>query len=195
MVCTRDAGPQPLIWTAGRRIGPEALAASPGLAPVRIAAGLFGCSRPLFVSPQHGMLLVVPGQGERLVRAVHLARLQGGGVRIARGRRGVHYLHLMFARHQIIRAGGAWSESFYPGPWALAMLDPAAILSLSRLLPALARTGAALAYGPTARKVAKFRDLPRSLAALSAPGRAGGAAVALAPPGWRDGTPAAVCVR
>jgi hypothetical protein len=36
----------------------------------------------------------------------------------------VTYLHLLFDRHEVIRADGAWSESFQPGPRNLGGLDP-----------------------------------------------------------------------
>lgn len=52
------------------------------LTPVRIASGLFGNPNAVCVSPRQGMLLNADGD-ERLVRAVHLARLPGGKVRQA----------------------------------------------------------------------------------------------------------------
>jgi len=174
LVVTRDNGPQPLVWTGERRIDPATLAAHPALAPVRIGRGFAGCERGALVSPQHAVLLRrsagATGRGgdEVLVRATHLARLRGGQVRLAHNVRDLRYVHLMFESHQIIYGNGLPSESFYPGPWGLALLDPAAQLSVARLLPDLARLGAAVAYGPPVRQVLAFSQLPPSLAELSA---------------------------
>lgn len=154
LVLTRDHGPQPVIWAAARYVPPDVLEREQRLRPVRIASVRGG--RKLSVSPQHCLLARVDGQ-ERLVRAVHLMRL--GLAQAAPVARGVTYVHLMFARHEIIWSAGRLRERFYPGSWGLAMLDPVAALSLVRARPDLARQGAALAYGPTARPVATFAEL------------------------------------
>ncbi len=162
LVSTLDNGLQPVAWAASRYLDPVGLLSRPDLRPVRLTKGFTGNGRDLLVSPQHGVL-IRHGQSEGLARATHLARLEGNQVRLAQGLRDVTYVHLMFARHQIIYANGTPSESFYPGSWGLAMLDPAALVSLARQFPALARDGAAAAYGPTARPVLRFADLPRRI--------------------------------
>jgi hypothetical protein len=48
------------------------------------------------------------------------------------------YVHLMFEEHQIIRADGAWSESFQPGAKTLAGLDSPQRDELLALFPELA---------------------------------------------------------
>lgn len=162
LVCTRDNGPQPVRWIGMRRLDAAALAAAPWLAPVRFAAGLAGNPRPLLVSPQHAMLWRDADRGgtERLVRAVHLARLPGGRIRQARGVRSVTYVHMVFDAHQIVFAGGFASESFYPGPWGLAALDRQSLAELVSLFPDLTRGSADVAYGAVARPVARRSDLP-----------------------------------
>ncbi|WP_434620068.1 Hint domain-containing protein [Tabrizicola sp. M-4] len=165
LVLTRDNGPQPLRWSAMRRLTQAELAADPRLLPVEIAAGALGNGARLAVSPQHAILLRDPDGEERLIRAIHLARLKGGGVRQRFGCRGVTYVHLMFDRHQVLRSGGLWSESFYPGPQALASLHRAALRELETLFPGLS----AAAYGRQARTVPRFRDLPDRLKDLRPP--------------------------
>lgn len=165
LVLTRDNGPQPLRWSAMRRLTQAELAADPRLLPVEIAAGALGNGARLAVSPQHAILLRDPDGEERLIRAIHLARLKGGGVHQRFGCRGVTYVHLMFDRHQVLRSGGLWSESFYPGPQALASLHRAALRELETLFPGLS----AAAYGRQARTVPRFRDLPDRLKDLRPP--------------------------
>ena len=57
LVLTRDNGPQPLRWSAMRRLTQAELAADPRLLPVEIAAGALGNAARLDVSPQHAILL------------------------------------------------------------------------------------------------------------------------------------------
>ena len=155
---TMDNGIQPVVWAALRQIGAIDLMATPRLLPVRLTRAFTGSDRQLLVSPQHGLLVRHQG-AEALARAAHLARLNGGQARVARGAAAVTYVHLMFAHHQIIWSNGVPSESFYPGGWGLAMLDKAALLSLIRAFPRVAKLGAALGYGPTARPVLRMSDL------------------------------------
>lgn len=172
LICTRDNGPQPLLWSAMRKLVPDDLAARPDLQPVLIRAGALGNDRPVLVSPQHGVLVRLPGGGgtERLVRAVHLARLKGGTVRVARGLRQVTYVHLAFERHQILLTHGLASESFFPGPLALRMLGPAPLQEFARLFPGLVATSSMTEcpgiYGATVRPFARFRQLPPHIAEL-----------------------------
>lgn len=157
-VHTLDNGVQPLLWAARRHIPQATLQCHPGFVPVRFSRAFTGTERSLRVSPQHCLLQRQPGR-EVLVRAAHLADLPGNQARRAVDAPGVTYVHLMFAHHQIIWSNGVPSESFYPGPWGLAMLDPAAQLSLARLFPRLAVLGALVGYGPTARTVLRRSDL------------------------------------
>ncbi len=161
-VVTMDNGIQPVVWTAQRQIGMLDLMAAPRLLPVRLTPAFTGSDRQLLVSPQHGLLVRHQG-AEALARAAHLARLNGGQARVAKGAMAVTYVHLMFAHHQIIWSNGVPSESFYPGSWGLAMLDEAALLALIRAFPGVATLGAALGFGPTARPVLRMGDLRNDL--------------------------------
>lgn len=151
LVQTLDDGPQQLLWTGRRRV--------PGMgamAPVRFAAGALGNARNLWVSPQHRMLIggwraellfgcdtvLVPAKA--LVNDTSVRQMPCAGVT---------YVHILFARHQIVMSEGIPSESFHPGDHALDTLDEASRAEILALFPALATSGAA-GY-PTARPVAR----------------------------------------
>jgi hypothetical protein len=167
-IVTRDNGVQPLQWVASRWIGAAELQANERLRPVLIRPDLIGADAPLLVSPQHGVLLRSDGGEERLVRAVHLTRRPGSFARVADGLRQVTYIHLMFDAHQIVFANGAASESFYPGPMALAALSAPARRELTLIFPELFTSPTDRAFGPRARPFARARDLPPSLRDLRA---------------------------
>ncbi|MFZ1469362.1 MAG: Hint domain-containing protein [Paracoccaceae bacterium] len=168
LVVTRDNGPMPVVWAGTRRLGAAELATAPHLRPVRIAPGSWAGPRDLLVSPQHAILVRAPQRGgtESFVRATHLARLKGGKVRIAGGCRSVTYVHLLFEGHQVIFANGVASESYYPGKWGITALDHIARHEVLTLFPDLRWRDPAFVYGPTARPVCRFRDLPSDLADL-----------------------------
>ncbi|WP_224823871.1 Hint domain-containing protein [Cognatishimia sp. MH4019] len=174
LVCTQDNGPQPLRWIASRELDRAALKAAPQHAPIHIAKGVLGTNRAMLVSPQHG-LLVGP---DHLIRAKHLAA-HLPGVRIARGKTHVRYIHLLFERHQIIFAEGVPTENFFPGPMALCALSKPARAALFILLPALKTTHARDSYGPTARPFLKRRDLEADPTYWAALTRAPASAIAL----------------
>jgi len=158
-VQTRDNGLQTLRWIGARSLTHQDLAQTPWLRPILIAAGAFGNTRDLLVSPQHGMSLRSDG-GETFVRAKHLAELQGGKVRVAHGVKRVTYVHLLFDAHQVIYGGGLASESYYPGQMALAGLDVAARMELDALFPDLKSHGVTKTYGPAARDYMRKHALP-----------------------------------
>lgn len=151
LVSTLDNGPQPIRWIGKREIGHKELAQIPRLRPVLISAGTFGLTRDLLVSPQHCILW-----NDYLVRAKHLVDQPGVRARFAYGKRQVTYIHLFFARHEIIFSNGAPTESLYPGPYAMQALGPAAQLSLLAMDPKLTISAS---FGPTARKVLTSLDL------------------------------------
>lgn len=132
LVCTMDNGPQRIVWIGQRQVGLSELLQNVRLRPVLIRRGVLGATRDLLVSRQHGILV---GRGH-LARAAHLAK-STPGIRIASGKRQVTYIHLMFEAHQIVFAEGSPSESFYPGPMALGMLNGASRANLTALFPAL----------------------------------------------------------
>lgn len=145
-VLTRDHGYQPLVWTGRRELPGDEIAAHPALAPVRIAAGALGAnlpSRDLTVSPRHRMLIsgaraeLLFGEREVLVAAGDLVGLPG--VTRAAPEGAVNYIHVMCARHEILRAEGAWSESFQPAAGVVNALEDDTRAELLALFPALAR--------------------------------------------------------
>jgi hypothetical protein len=113
LVLTLDHGYQPVCWHGVRQV-----AALGSLAPVRVPAGALGDHGALAVSPQHRLHVtgwraqLFAVEDEVLVKAIHFVRAG----RLAQDRQGgeVTYHHLMFDRHEIIRAEGLWSESYCP---------------------------------------------------------------------------------
>ncbi|MEL6913009.1 MAG: Hint domain-containing protein [Pseudomonadota bacterium] len=121
-VLTRDNGFQPVRWIARDAHGTAEQILHPALRPVEIAPGALGRGmpeRPLFVSPALRLLLTGHGvemrfgREEVLVPAGFLDRLPG--VRAA-APRAVHYVRLLFDRHELLMADGLWCESLHlPG--------------------------------------------------------------------------------
>ncbi|MFB9149677.1 choice-of-anchor L domain-containing protein [Roseovarius ramblicola] len=178
-VLTRDHGPQPLRWlglSTRRATGPDA--------PVRIAAGALGANAALDLSPNHRVMIAAPAaellfaETEVLVRARDLAG-QPGIARRADGR-ALRYVHLLFDRHEIVRGGGLWSESYHPGPETMTGFDVEAEAELRRLFPELYEGMGPARYGPAARRVLRRYEA--------------GLLVAAAPPGGPPAaTPPAAC--
>ncbi|MCA0203352.1 MAG: Hint domain-containing protein [Proteobacteria bacterium] len=143
-VLTRDHGYQELTWTGRRDLTMADLAGSPEVGPVRIAAGALGRGLPerdLTVSPRHRMLVtgaraeLMFGEREVLVAAQDLLGLPG----VSRADLApVSYIHVMCERHEIIRAEGAWTESFQPAEAVVDALEEATRAELLALFPALA---------------------------------------------------------
>lgn len=167
-VVTRDHGVQVLRWVGQKRLGAADLLAEPRLQPVRIAAGALGGGLPrqaMQVSRQHRMLVqgaraeLLFGSGEVLVRAEHLLHLPG--ITAAQVDE-VTYVHILFDRHEVVLADGAWSESFQPGDRTVAGLDDAARDELLTLFPEL--QGLAGAW-PAARPTLKRHEAKVLLAA------------------------------
>lgn len=161
-IVTRDNGVQVLRWIGRRTVSAADLARNPKLLPIQLSPELTGGDDVLAVSPQHGVLLTMNGE-ETLVRATHLAGLKGGSARVKKGCRTVTYLHLMFDQHQIVFANGAASESFYPGPLALAATTPAARREIFALFPGLDLSDVQTSYGASVRRFAARKDLPGHL--------------------------------
>jgi len=146
-VRTADDGLQPLVWVGQRRV-----AGMGAMAPVRFAAGAIGNRRAPLVSPQHRMLVggwraqLLFGSDEVLVPA--RALINDHNVR-RWPQDHVTYVHILFARHQIVFSEGAPSESFHPGATAMDALGAATRSEILSLFPQLAN--AAAGYGPAAR--------------------------------------------
>lgn len=164
-IVTRDNGIQTLRWIGHRHLDTTDLARTPKLRPILLSPDLTGGDAPLIVSPQHGVLFNLDGE-ETLVRATHLAKMEGGAARVMKGRREVTYFHILFEDHQIVFANGAPSESFFPGSLAMSALRNEARTEIFELFPELQYKDAELGYGHKARNVARFSHLPDRLKAL-----------------------------
>ncbi|MBK0327451.1 choice-of-anchor L domain-containing protein [Rhodobacteraceae bacterium F11138] len=153
LIRTRDRGYQPLRW-----IGHSHRTARGKDAPVVFAKDSLGNHDRIAVSPCHRVLLtswraeLLFGCSEVLVMAKSLiddcrirSRADGGAV---------HYVHLLFDRHEIIRGNGLDSESYHPGAQTLDAFDAQTRAELFDLMPELAQ-GAPQTYGPTARPALK----------------------------------------
>ena len=151
LVLTLDDGYQPVRWHGARDVS-----SSGALAAVQIPAGAFGDHGALAVSPQHRLHFsgwkaeLYCGETEVLVKAVHLVR--SGRLRQDQSGATITYHHLLFDRHQIIRAEGLWSESYHPGPTTLVGHDSETRAELLTLFPEL-ETDPDFGYGlPLGRK-------------------------------------------
>ena len=153
LVLTLDNGPQPLRWIGGRTVSGMG-----DFAPIRFRRGALGNRRALLVSPQHRMLVrswkaeLWFGTEEVLVAAKHL--VNDTNVRPEPVER-VRYVHLLFDQHEVIRAEGAWTESFHPGAHILAE-DAEMRAEIEALFPEL--DGAVADCRDTARIVLKARE-------------------------------------
>ncbi|MDF1726747.1 MAG: Hint domain-containing protein [Sulfitobacter sp.] len=151
LVLTRDSGPQPLRW-----IGQRTVCGLGDFAPVEFLRGAIGNDRPLRVSPQHRMLIkdyratMFFGEEEVIVAADFL--LDESTVQ-RREMASVTYYHLLFDRHELVRASGLWSESYQPGSYSLPGLDPRTRDSLFQIMPDLRSDPDG--YGRAARPVIK----------------------------------------
>ncbi|ABV91882.1 putative type I secretion target repeat protein [Dinoroseobacter shibae DFL 12 = DSM 16493] len=172
LVQTRDHGAQPVLW-----VGRRTLPGSEALAPIRFSPDALGSDRPLYVSPQHRMLLSDPRllllfeEAEVLAAALHL--VNGHSV-VQAPRARVTYIHLLFARHEIVYAEGIPSESFHPGMAGLAGFGDAARDELLGFFPQLADLDAG--FGPCARRVLRAHEA--AVAAQLVIGRGAHAAMA-----------------
>ena len=128
LVTLAGGGAAPVLWHGRRSLSAGDLDDLPHLRPVRLKAGHFGLTRDLIVSPQHGISVA-----DSLVRACHLAA-QGIGAHVARGIRAVTYHHILLPRHALVLSQGAASESFFPGPQALATLSLRDLFALATAL-------------------------------------------------------------
>ena len=144
---TLDHGPQEVRW-----IGSQFVLGTGKNAPIRIEAGLFDNDVPVFVSPNHRILL----HGEMIdmlfaadeVFAPAKALINGTTI-TQEPRALVHYCHFALDQHEIIMADGMLSESLLPGPETLRLIKPA---DRDALFDAIPRLEAGWdAYGPAAR--------------------------------------------
>ena len=134
-VRTLDHGLQRIRWIGSTRVAGHGVHA-----PVRIAAGVLGNMRPLWVSQQHRMLLsgweveLYFGETEVLVAAKHLVGLAGVEIFDVPS---VEYFHMLFDRHEIVFSEGIESESFHPGAVSMGILEQEARDKIFALFPSL----------------------------------------------------------
>ncbi|MBO9453205.1 Hint domain-containing protein [Tropicibacter sp. R16_0] len=138
-IVTRDHGLVPLRWVGGREVPAQG-----AYAPIRFTAGSLDNDRDLLVSPQHKMLLtgwkaeLYFGEPEVLIAAKYLC--DDNSVRRDTSMRTVHYLHLLFDRHEVIYAEGCASESLDPAYLAEWPEDDQTSIEIATLFPELFAT-------------------------------------------------------
>lgn len=150
LVTTLDHGAQVVRWT-----GSATVRAVGAFAPVEIAAGALGATRPLRLSQQHRILLagarleVLFGSPETLAPAGFLTGIPGVALRPGGF---VTYHHFLFDRHEIIFANGVSAESLHPGHAALEAVGEVQAREIQALFPDLpARDRRPLARMPLRR--------------------------------------------
>ncbi|MEM0976413.1 MAG: Hint domain-containing protein [Pseudomonadota bacterium] len=163
-VLTRDNGPQFVRWIGSRRLFRHELAVRPHLAPITIRAGALGAhgpARDLAVSPQHKMLVTHPmlelvtTEGEAFAKAKHLIGIEGV---FQSHSCDVCYYHILFDRHEVILANGAWTESFLPGAYNIGSMEPRQQSELYDIFPELKVSAAPTVFSPS-RLGASKREL------------------------------------
>lgn len=119
LIITMDRGLQPLRFVVVETYSKQHLEENERHRPIRIKEGSFGHDRsypPLFLSPQHRVYVTGRpvhdeiGELSALVPIKDALELQG--VRRMPVKEGVSYYHLIFDKHNIVRANGIWCESF-----------------------------------------------------------------------------------
>lgn len=162
-VLTRDNGIQEIRWSGAKHLDWAVLCANPHLKPVLIRKGSLGHGLPerdMLVSPNHRMLVANDRtalyfeEHEVLVAAKHLVGARGVQSVDAAG---VTYLHMMFDRHEVLLADGAWTESFQPGDYTLKGMGNAQRQEIFEIFPEL-RTVEGLADYQAARKTLKKHE-------------------------------------
>lgn len=162
-IITRDNGIQEIAWVGSRHMDWAALCANPHLKPVLIPMGSLGHGLPerdTLVSPNHRMLVTNDRTAlyfedhEVLVAAKHL--VSGKHIH-AVDAAGTTYIHFMFARHEVVLANGAWTESFQPGDFTLKGMGNAQRTEIFELFPEL-RSAAGLAGYTAARRTLKRHE-------------------------------------
>ena len=84
--------------------------------------------------------------------AKHLVGMAGIEQRVVKA---VSYIHILFDSHEIVRADGAWSESFQPGEQTLDGMAEEARAEILALFPELVED---LGAFPAARLTLKARE-------------------------------------
>lgn len=132
-----------ISWIGQQYFSAAQMTARPNLRPIKIAAGALGTNSPssdLIVSPQHRIFLtdwrakLMFGFDQYLTAA----KLLLNDTTITHAPiEDVEYFHIMFDRHEIIRANGQLAESFYIGDRSLNTLDEKAREEVMTIFPEL----------------------------------------------------------
>jgi hypothetical protein len=145
-VITRDNGIQEIRWVGHKKMEWKHFVAAPHLKPVLIRAGSLGNGLPerdMMVSPNHRMLVANDRtslyfeEREVLVAAKHLINNQGIHLVDSIG---TTYIHMLFDRHEVVLANGAWTESFQPGDYTLNSIGNAQRNEIFEIFPELRAT-------------------------------------------------------
>jgi hypothetical protein len=150
-VLTRDNGVQELLWTGGSDYAAADLAAEVRLRPVRIPTNAFGPGLPCRdtrVSPHH-RLLVADWRAELCFGSPEILAPAKALFATEMTVRAVRYIHLLFARHELVTANGMPMESFHPGEMCKSALCPRALEEVFALFPRL--RSSPKDWGPAAR--------------------------------------------
>ncbi|MFQ6550527.1 Hint domain-containing protein [Aestuariibius sp. 2305UL40-4] len=129
LVVTKDNGNQPIRWIGSTKLTQETLTQFPERRPIRFTKDALGTHEEFLVSPQHRVLLnnelaeLYYGSNEMLAPAKAL--VNDKTIRVADDLEEVEYYHILFNDHELIRASGAWSESFYPGKFSMDTMEHA----------------------------------------------------------------------
>lgn len=162
-VITRDNGLQEIRWIGSKGLTWEDFTISPHLRPIHIRPGALGEGLPereMIVSPSHRLLvandrtMLYFEEREVLVAAKHLvdnhAISQVDSVSTT-------YVHMLFDRHEVILANGAWTESFQPGDYTLNGVGNAQRNEIYELFPELKHQKGNIDY-PAARMTLKRHE-------------------------------------
>jgi len=118
-ILTRDNGYASLRAIRSTKVSRAAMRRNPDLIPITLPAGALGNNRPLRLSASHRVLIrnwsaeLFFGTNEVLVAAGNAVGF--GGITRDPCQKPVTYFHLLFDRHEIIRANGCWVESLFFG--------------------------------------------------------------------------------
>jgi hypothetical protein len=145
MICTQNAGLQPVRWIGSRQLDSIFLGQNPQSRPIKIEKDALGHrdpTRDLIVSPQHrlciggAMAQLLFGQKNVLLPAKSL--INDRTIRRLDTLTNVTYFHMLFDDHQIVFSNGSPSESLHTGDVALTGMGAAARDEVLMLFPELA---------------------------------------------------------
>lgn len=159
VIWTQNRNIQPIVWIKGTTIR-----TAPETAPIVFAKGAVGNTTPLWLSPNHRVLVSgrlaksLFGKSQVLIKAK--AFLGQAGVSVEASET-VTYYQFMFETHCIVDANGALTESFYPGKRSLGEYDQKTRDEIFTALPELEDEdyrlfGAFAAYGLQAYEAKLF---------------------------------------